>query len=269
MKIFKWILFLPAAFCIQAIVSLLLGMLFIGIGLKNQVFLDGMSAFVGTLLFVFFAGYLAPSKKLKVTEIIFWVTIVFAVLSLVLGFFGVYTFVKMTTPNTIVPVMQIIGALYAIALVPSFFTKGATLDKLWAEIAGLGGAITFIGGAISILGLILGLIIKNWSTLSIGTIVLGMGIITWLYPYIHLYLGARRVKRIIKEMENKDENEKATMEEIKEEQESKVKPIQLSPESMSKLNQLAKAGNPKAQKLVQILKDPLGASLKDISEDKK
>ncbi|HUD18943.1 MAG TPA: hypothetical protein VMR81_00670 [Patescibacteria group bacterium] len=204
MKIFKWILFLPAAFCIQAIVSILFGLIFYGIGLKNQVLFDSINAFVGAFLFVFFAGYLAPSKKTKVAEIIFWIEISLAILNLVLGFLGVYTFVKMETPNSIIPVLQVLGALYAVTLVPILTTQGARLDQLWIAIAGLGGLIMFIGGAISILGIIIGLFSNHWMTLSVGAIVLGMGIITWLYPDIHLFLRVRRANKIIKKMEKGD-----------------------------------------------------------------
>lgn len=192
-NVLGWLLFLPSAFGLQAVGSLALGLLFIGIGLKNQVFLDGVSAFVGNFLFTFCAGYFAPSKRIKITEIVFLITGFFAILSLILGLLGVYTSAQMPTPNSIIPVLQIFGSMYAVVLFPPLITPHTTLDILWRKIAGLGGGTTFLGGIILIIGIVIGIIAKTWGVVFIGLIILVIGVITWLFPYIHLFLRMRKI----------------------------------------------------------------------------
>lgn len=206
-EILSWMLFLPAAFSIQAVVSLFLGLLLIGIGLSNQIFLDGVSAFIGMLLFTFFAGYFAPSNKIKVGGIIFWIVTGVAILSFILGILGVYTFVEMATPHTIIPVLQILGAFYAIVLLPPFLIQDNNYDRLMGKVAGIGGGITGLGGVVSALGLVLGIIVSNWTTLVVGTVILGLGIVTWLIPWTWLYFITVRARRVLKNYERqKDKN---------------------------------------------------------------
>ena len=200
-SVLGWILFLPAAFGVQAVISLSLGILFIGIGFRNQVFLDSVSAFVGTLFFTVLVGYFAPSKKIRVSEVVFWIISILAVLSFILGLLGVYTFVDMETPHGIIPVLQILGAFYAVVLVPPLTIQGTTYDRLMGKIAGMGGGVTGLGGVVSALGLALGIIVSNWTTLVVGTVILGLGIVTWLIPWIWLYFITVRARKIVEHYE--------------------------------------------------------------------
>lgn len=187
--IFRWLIFLPLAILIAVVVNLLLGLILIGVGFQNQTFLDGMGAFVGTFLFVFSAGVLAPTKRDKVTLILFGIIVFLAILSFILTILGVEVFAERTMPNSLsIPVLQILGALYAVFLVPCFTTRGTTLERLWREIIALGTTVIVFGAILLIVGLVVGIIAGSWTTLFVGVVVLGIGTITWLFPYIHLFL---------------------------------------------------------------------------------
>lgn len=193
-SIFRWLIFLPVAILIAIVVNLLLGLLLIKIGFQNQTFLDGVSAFVFSFLFVFSAGVLAPTKRDKVILILFGIIVFLAILSFILAILGVEVFTERTMPDRLsIPVLQILGALYAMFLVPCFTTRGTTLERLWREIIALGTTVVVFGAILLIVGLIVGIIAGSWTTLSVGVVVLGIGTITWIFPYIHLFL---RVKMI-------------------------------------------------------------------------
>lgn len=184
----RWITLLPFSFLIMILINLFLGIILISIGLNNQIFLDSVSAFVGIFSLTFFTGYFAPAHKIKTTKIVSLAVIILAILSLILGIVGVFTLVKMETPNSIVPILQILGATYAETLIPYFTIKTISPDQLWPKLAGLGAVLTFLGITTSAIGLILGLINVGWTLFSIGIVILGFGFTTWLYPYIHLLL---------------------------------------------------------------------------------
>ena len=193
-SVFRWLIFLPVAILIAIVVNLLLGLLLIKIGFQNQTFLDSVSAFVFSFLFVFSAGMLAPAKHTKVATILFVIITLLAILSFILAILGVEVFAERTMPGRLsIPVLQILGVLYAMFLVPCFTTRGTTLERLWREIIALGTTVVVFGAILLIVGLIVGIIAGSWTTLSVGVVVLGIGTITWLFPYIHLFL---RVKMI-------------------------------------------------------------------------
>jgi 4-amino-4-deoxy-L-arabinose transferase-like glycosyltransferase len=193
---FRWLIFLPAAVLIAIVINLLLGLLLIKIGFQNQTLLDGVSAFVFSFLFVFSVGMLAPTKQTKVATILFMIIILLAILSFILAILGVEVFAERTMPSRLsIPVLQILGALYAVFLVPPFTIRGTTLERLWKEIVALGITVMIFGGILSIVGLIIGITVRTWATFFIGIIVLGMGIVTELFPYIHLFLRFQKAKR--------------------------------------------------------------------------
>lgn len=196
-SIFRWLIFLPLAFLVAVVVNLVLGLILLGVGFQNQTFLDGVSAFVFSFLFVFSAGVFAPSKRARVTMILFGIIILLAILSFILAILGVEVFAERVMPNRLsIPVLQILGALYAVFLVPSLTTRGTILERLWREIIALGTTVVIFGGILSIVGLIVRIIAGTWTTLSVGVVVLGVGIITWLFPYIHPLLRVRRFKKM-------------------------------------------------------------------------
>jgi hypothetical protein len=214
---FRWLIFLPAAVLIATAVNLLLGLLLIVIGFQNQTFLDGVSAFVFSFLFVFSAGILAPAKHTKVATIFSVIITLLAILSFILAILGVEVFAERTMPGRLsIPVLQILGALYAMFLVPLFTIRGTTLEQLWREIVALGTTVMVFGGILSIVGLIIGITVRIWTTFFIGFIVLGMGIVTELFPYIHLFLRFQKTKKItphfiqelLKEQSKREEQKK-------------------------------------------------------------
>lgn len=197
MSIFRWLVFLPLAVLVAIIINLLLGLILIRVGFQNQTFLDGVSAFVFSFLFVFSAGFFAPSKHSRVAIILFGIIVFLAILSFILATLGVEVFTERAMPSRLsIPILQILGALYAMFLVPPLTTRGTTLEQLWKEIIALGTTVIILGGIISIAGLIIGIITMGWVTLSVGAVVLGIGIITWFFPYIHLFLRVRRLEKI-------------------------------------------------------------------------
>lgn len=194
---FRWLIFLPAAVLIATAVNLLVGLLLIKIGFQNQTFLDSVSAFVFSFLFVFSAGILTPAKHTKVATIFFVIIILLAILSFILAILGVAVFAERTMPSRLsVSALQILGALYAMFLVPPFTIRGTTLERLWKETVALGTIVMLFGGILSIVGLIIGITVRAWATFFIGIIVLGMGIVTELFPYIHLFLRVQKAKRM-------------------------------------------------------------------------
>jgi hypothetical protein len=195
-NIFRWLIFLPSAVLIAIVVNLLLGLLLIKIGFQNQTLLDGVSAFIFSFLFVFSVGMLAPTKQTKVATILFVIIILLAILSFILAILGVEVFAERTMPSRLsIPLLQILGALYAVFLVPPFTIRGTTLERLWKEIVALGITVMIFGGILSIVGLIIGITVRTWATFFIGIIVLGMGIVTELFPYIHLFLRFQKAKK--------------------------------------------------------------------------
>jgi len=195
-SVFRWLIFLPAAFLIATVVNLILGLLLIKIGFQNQTFLDSLSAFVFSFLFVFSAGLLAPAKNTKIATILFVIITLLAILSFILSILGVKVFVERAMPSQLsIPIFQILGALYALFLIPSFTIRGTTLERLWKEIITLGIIVMLFGGILAVVGLIIGITVRTWTTFFIGVIVLGVGIVTELFPYIHLLLRIQKAKK--------------------------------------------------------------------------
>jgi hypothetical protein len=196
MSIFRWLLFLPLALLIAIVGNLLFGLVLIRVGFQNQTLLNGVSAFLFSFLLVFFAGVFAPSKRAMVAMTLCGIFALLAILSFILAILGVGVFTERVMPDRIsIPVLQILGALYAAFLVPALTIRGTTLERLWREIIALGTVVTIFGGVLSIAGLIMGIITRTWTTLAVGTVVLGIGIVTWLFPYIHLFLRVRRIPK--------------------------------------------------------------------------
>lgn len=197
-SIFRWIIFLPAAFLIVVIVNLLLGLILVAVGLQNQIFLNGITSFVGGFLLVFFAGIFAPSKRIKISKIIFGIVVLLAVFSFIFAIFGVEVFAERVMPDRLsIPVFQILGALYAVFLVPSFVIRGTTLEQFWREIIALSTIVIIFGGILSIVGLITGIFAQAWTTFFLGVIVLSLGVLTWLFPYFHSFFRIKKFKKSV------------------------------------------------------------------------
>lgn len=191
----RWLLFFPLALLIATLGNLVVGLAFMGVGLRNQIFLNGVSAFVFGFLLVLSCGILAPSKQARIAMVVCGVLASLAMLSFVLAILRVEGFVERIMPDRLsIPVLQILGALYAMFLVPCFTTPGTTLERLWREIISLGVVVMYFGGILSIVGLIMGGVTQAWATLAVGAVVLGIGIATWFFPFVHVFLRVKKIK---------------------------------------------------------------------------
>lgn len=81
------------------------------------------------------------------------------------------------------------------------------LENLWRKINTWGVLIGSLGVLVSITGLIIGFLDLSWIPFQIGIIVLIIGVITWIFPFIHATLRMGKVnqyaKNIPKEKEDK------------------------------------------------------------------
>lgn len=81
------------------------------------------------------------------------------------------------------------------------------LENLWRRINTWGVLIGSLGVLVSIIGLIIGFLDLSWIAFQIGIIILIVGLITWIFPYIHATLRMRNVnqfvKKILQEKEDK------------------------------------------------------------------
>ena len=138
------------------------------------------------------------------------VVLLLSVQSFIFAILGVPIFAERTMPGMLaIPVLQILGALYAIFLVPPFIFRDYSLERLWKEIVALGTSVMIFGVILSIIGLIMGFTIRMWATFFLGVIVLGMGIITGLFPYIHLFFKTQRaIKRMQSMMKGNRQEQK-------------------------------------------------------------
>lgn len=199
-NILNWLLFLPVAFGLQAIFIVLLSSLFVLVGLNSQLFLDSVSAFLGTFLIILLSSYFAPSNKIKVGEVLCWIFLSLSIIGTLLIVFNIYSLVNMEKPNIIVPILQMTGTIYAGTFFPYLILKKYSYDTFLGKIAGLGGGTTFLGGLIIFIGFILKLFTNRWETFDAGKVVISLGIITWAYPWIILYIST---KKAIKEINTK------------------------------------------------------------------
>jgi hypothetical protein len=199
-NVLMWILFFPLAFATQAIVIIILDLIFTAISINNQVFYDSLNAFVGAFLLVFCSGLFAPVNRIKVSNIIFVIFAVFDILNFIAIVSNLYQSAGMQAPEVIVPILSIFGGLYALTTVPAFVIKGITYDQLLGKIAGLGGMTTGIGVVTLVIGIIVRFILKNPSTLFIGEVLSGLGLITWAIPYLVSFSGMIRANILIEKM---------------------------------------------------------------------
>jgi hypothetical protein len=196
MQVVRWVLLLPFA--------VLLGMLgSLGGGIVASVFgqaaVDTSGAFFGTLAFVCAAGAIAPSHRGKVTLGAASLVAILACLSFALA---VFTRLEpladlSTREKVLTPVAQLLGGLYGLAVLPSLLTEGSTLDRLWRELVTLGTLVGVFGALVAVIGFVTGLLTGVWIGLAIGGGVLLLGVLTLLFPFVHLSLRVSRAEVLI------------------------------------------------------------------------
>jgi hypothetical protein len=201
MKVFRWLMLVPGS-----IFAMMLGSLAGGIAFtifRSQSLMDAGSAFFGSFALAFVAGFIAPSKRSKTTLVFACVITFLAVLAFILsvcsnieGFAD-----RPTLDKVLIPVAQIMGALYALFLLPPVVIPGTTLQELWKEINALGITVVLFGILIILAGLLVGLLARTWVGLTTGLGVFTIGFLTWLFPFIHLFLRLRPALRSVAKME--------------------------------------------------------------------
>lgn len=194
MKVFRWLMVVPGALFAMMLGSMAGGLVFTIF--RSQPLVDAGSAFFGCFAHVFAAGLIAPSKRSMTTLVFAGLVAFLAIVSFVLsvgtnlvGFAD-----QPALDKVLIPIFQILGALYATFLMPPIIIHGATLADLWREINVLGAMVILLGILISLVGLIVGLLGHTWVGLTIGLGVLGVGAATHIFPFIHLFLRLRRVQ---------------------------------------------------------------------------
>lgn len=193
-----WVTLLPFAFVMQALITILLVYFFNFVGISNQLILDRVLPFIGTLTFIYVAGIWAPSNKIKVVELLFIFELILVLLQFLLVVLGIYRLTGMETPNINSNIFGLLGGYYALTLFPVFTTDNIYMDTRMGKIAGLGGSTFFIGILILLIGLLIGFTTKAWTAFSIGIVVAVMGLITWSIPYLYSFIGILRVNNYLK-----------------------------------------------------------------------
>jgi len=192
MKKLRWLIMVPLA-----ILAMMLGSLFGGIVLSvfgNQTAIDSSSAFFSCFALVFIAGFIAPAKRSNTTLLFAGLVTLLALVSLVVSVAtSIEGFADQPTLHKIlIPVSQILGALYAAFLLPPLVTPGILLEKLWKEINVLGITVIFLGIVISLGGLMARVFAGTWAGAATGLGVFVLGLLTWAFPFAHVFLRMRR-----------------------------------------------------------------------------
>ena len=187
-----------------AVLSGMLGSFAGGIAISvlgSQSLTDAGSAFLGSFSLAFTAGLIAPSKRGKTTIVVAGVIILLAILSFVLSVgTNIEEFAdRPTLDRILIPVAQILGALFAIFLLPPMVVPGATLEDLWREISVLGSIVVLLGILISLVGLLVGLLGTTWVGFTTGLGVIVVGAATWLFPLVHLFSRIRKVEKAFRD----------------------------------------------------------------------
>jgi len=185
-----------------ALVAGMLGSLAGGIVLavfRNQSLIDSGSAFFGSFVLAFVAGLIAPTKRSKTTLAFASVIALLALLTFVLSVAtDIQVFAdRRTLDKVLIPVSQILGALYAAFLFPPIIIRGTTLERFWRELIALGTVVVMIGILISVVGVFVGFFGRTWVGLTTGLGVFAVGVVTWLFPYCHLLFRIRKAQDFI------------------------------------------------------------------------
>ncbi|MDD5645288.1 MAG: hypothetical protein PHO00_07590 [bacterium] len=206
MKTLRWVIMIPLA-----IIAMMLGSLFSGIIFSifgNQIAVDSSSAFFGCFALVFIAGFIAPVKRSNTALIFACVVFLLALVSLVASFAtSIEGFAdRSTIQKILIPVSQILGALYAAFLLPPLITPGTLLEQIWKEINTLGIVVILFGILISIGGLVARIFVTTWAGATIGLGVIILGISTWLFPFAHVFLCMRKLTATMTKTDHKSKN---------------------------------------------------------------
>jgi hypothetical protein len=153
----------------------------------GQAAIDTAGAFFGCFAFVCGAGVIAPSYRGKVIRGATSLIALLALFGFVVSVFmpGESLPLLSARAKILTPVAQLLGALYALFILPLLVTANVTLDRVWREILALGVIVVWYGALVGIVGFVAGLFGYAWNGLWVGLSVLLVGVLTWLFPWIH------------------------------------------------------------------------------------
>jgi len=196
MRLLRWVLLLPGA-----VICGMLGSLAGGItaSVFGQSAVDTTGAFVGTFAFVFATGMIAPARGREVSVGAAALATAVAFVTFALSMFTtVEAFSQLSVRGKVLtPVAQLLGALYALFLLPPLVTARSTLERLWREIVALGTVVATFGAIVVLVGTVIGLLGRGWIGLTVGLGVVLLGSVTWLFPFLHLTLRVSKAQSTI------------------------------------------------------------------------
>jgi len=146
MRVLRWLMVVPVAVLASMLGSLVGGIAFTIFG--SQSLMDAGSAFVGSLVLVFVAGLIAPSRRTKTALVFLCIIVVLALLSFVLSVAtNIEEFAdRPALDKLLIPLAQILGGFCAIFLFLFTIMPGAALKESWvATVPALAfGSVFFI-----------------------------------------------------------------------------------------------------------------------------
>jgi hypothetical protein len=165
----------------------------------GQAAIDTAGAFLGAFAFVCAAGVLAPSHHARVTLGAVCLVATLAIFSFVLSTFTtVEDFANLSTRERLLtPLAQLLGALYALFILPPLMTPHTTLDRLWREIFTLGTFVAMFGALVAVIGIVLALLGRSAIVLGVGFGILVLGAVTRYFPFVHLAVRLKKKKPLM------------------------------------------------------------------------
>jgi len=193
----RWVLIAPGALAALMVGSLAGGIALSLFGLLGQDFADTGSAFAGPLAFVFACCLIAPTQKHTVGLLAAVLITLLAIGTVVLSNFStIEEFAKLSARARVVsPTAQVLGALYALFLGLPCLSPGTLLEALWREMRALGLLVMLLGILLAAVGSGFALAGYGWLGFMTGASVVLIGLLTWMFPFIHLYSKVNSIQK--------------------------------------------------------------------------
>lgn len=191
-SIVRWIVFLPAS-VVASLISAFCGY-YAGRSFGDTA-AQTSAAFFGALASVVIAGLIAPSRRAGVTIIIASTISLFALTAFALSeFTSLDSYVQMSgSLKVLIPVAQILGGIYGIFSLQQLLAS--KLDVLLRAMRQLVCSVVLMGLFLTVVGIIVGIVTRQWLGLFVGLGVLGLACVTWLLQKLNLLSSSRRVLR--------------------------------------------------------------------------
>lgn len=179
MNLLRWIMLVPIS-----VLALMAGSFLGGVALSvfGQNAADVGSGFFGPFSLVFAACAVAPGKRANVGRFAAFLIVVLALGTVVLSKFNtIPEFYELSdVEKTVVPVFQVIGAIYAMFISLPVVYKSATAEDFGRELAGASSITIMLGLAVGVVGVVSVMFGGGWLALIAGMAATGLGAITWM-----------------------------------------------------------------------------------------